>query len=165
MDAIVLNNSFLECDSEIHYFKEITVSGHIYSQNCNENFSDIVGSAIDIKIINTEVFSGEMLVSNEGQVLSGCTLMIEYSVRNNIKYITGKSASVLFLTSLEDGNYCYVVVPTTINNISIERIINSKNYTISYFIENVENAIINSTTIHYSISILFVFFPIYSYNV
>ncbi|AOR24035.1 hypothetical protein [Clostridium taeniosporum] len=162
-----LNNIFkanLENSKEIKYFKETSVSDYILLPDKFEDIKKPMNLFSNVCLNSVKLFSSNKLVSNEGQMLNNKILLINYSLKENLKYIGYNTFSNVFFFSFpEILSSCYIVLPDTINNINIEEIVSKNLYNISYYLENIELYCINKRTFYYNITILFNFCPIINY--
>ncbi|MBW6409270.1 hypothetical protein [Clostridium weizhouense] len=146
---------------EINYFKETSISGYISLNNKFEDIKKPLTLFTNVIINSVKLFTGNKLVSNEGQYLNTHRLLIDYSIKENLKYISYHPLNnIFFYSSPTISKYCYISLPSYINNIDIEDIINKKLYNISPYIENVEFCYIDKRTFYYNVTILINFLPL-----
>lgn len=147
-------------DREIKYFKETTVFGKIEAEKENLSIDGLVATSIDVSLDDVELVETSSLISNEGQKLSGKILLISYDIIVSLKYRKSCTINLLYKTYVERGNSCYIVVPEEISNITIERIVSNKFYSLGVLVENIDIEITNISEIEYAITLLFVFNPL-----
>ncbi|MGL5354553.1 MAG: hypothetical protein ACRDA5_14735 [Clostridium sp.] len=161
MNFVNTPHSVSKLPNEIKYFTEDYINSCISIPNYLESIKTLLSLFIDIKILSVKLCPTDTLVSNEGQVLTGFNLLINYSIKKNLKYISNNYPNnPLFYSFATPYNYCSIALPSTINGVHIEHIINSKSYSISYYLENVDLEVIDERNFFYHIATIFNFYPL-----
>lgn len=153
--------SALNISDKIYYFKEVTIEGEMCISKDFESINNILSLAIDINPYFSKLIATKAMTSNEGGILTGFNLIIDYSLKCNMKYTSFGECNNIFLSSFFTPlNSCTIVVPKTIDNIAIEDILKRNLFSISHNVEYIDFNYIDNNTFYYNITTLFIFTPL-----
>ena len=145
----------------ITYFKESIIDGYISIEDSLEPIKKNLSLTSNLQIDNSRLINATPLVSNEGYSLTKFMLIIQYSFKAYLKYISDNSSNNIFLLSFSnDLNICNFPLPELINNCPTDYLINNELFTISYDILNIELERIDNKTFYYNIATLFKLIPL-----
>lgn len=119
----------------IKYFKEDIFTTMIPIKS--HNIDEIISISLDHKIISTKIINTDVRVSNEGQRLTGKKFLIELNIIFRIKYTSSNIKKYIYVLNYKTPKVIYIVLPTEVNNESINTIIRKNKFKIDFFVEDI----------------------------
>ncbi len=119
----------------IKYFKEDIFTTMIPIKS--HNIDEIISISLDHKIVSTKIINTDIRVSNEGQRLTGKKFLIELNIIFRIKYTSSNIKKYIYVLNYKTPKVIYIVLPTEVNNESINTIIRKNKFKIDFFVEDI----------------------------
>ena len=148
MDCIDYVGISSDLPVNIKYFKEELFSSIIQRTDEVKDINKIISvsatcSANPIKLVNTKSST-----SNEGQTLTGKKLLIELNLDYRIKYTSSSLEKYIYILKSNMTKVMYIVMPTIINDTTIEELVRRKKVVIEPIIEDIYASRRDSDTIY-----------------
>ena len=122
--------------TDIKFFKEELFSTSRFIKDNQPKIKKIISISIDSKIISTKIINTSKKVSNDGQKLSGKKLLVELNINYKIKYLSTNKEKCLYILKHNITKIIYIVIPSEVDNKTIEEIIRKKRMGIKTYIED-----------------------------
>lgn len=121
------------------YFTEVTFPVADVIPDDKPGIEELLSIMADVQVISVKaVKTSYDAISHEGQYLSGCKLIIELKLRQQIKYTGCESAPSVHAVSFESIlRSISVVVPCVIDGVPIENLLKAEKVIVTPYIEDI----------------------------
>lgn len=120
----------------IKYFKEDLFDVIFFKKPNSKDIYDIVSVSVDSNVNSMKLLNTPIRTSNEGSKLSGKKLFVELDLSYSIKYTTNSVEKYLYILNSSTTKIVYIVVPSEIDDISIEDLVRRKKIVVQPYIED-----------------------------
>lgn len=100
--------------------KEITVNGDVTLVDCKPPISEIIDKNAEVEIIEVKKIKTIKNTSCQGQILTGCKLIVKGKLTLNIEYIDKQCVHQVYLSSFTVPFMTYIVIPDCCKSISTD---------------------------------------------
>lgn len=137
------------------YFTEVTIPETLVIPKQKPDIEDLLSVMVDIDIISVKTVKTPTAVSNEGQNLSGCKIVIEIKLREKVKYVADEPTQSVHAAHFENVlQSIFVVVPCTVNSIPIEQLLQKGKVSVVPYIEDIYAVARDKRTIFKNVAVL-----------
>lgn len=91
--------------------KEISVHGDLSLEDCKPPIADIIDQNAEVEIVDVETINTIKNTSCQGQILTGCKLVVKGRVTLNIEYMSEQCVKKVYLSSFTVPFMAYIVIP------------------------------------------------------
>ncbi|MDK2587574.1 DUF3794 domain-containing protein, partial [Romboutsia sedimentorum] len=102
--------------------KEINVSGDLTLLDCQPPIDQITEKNVEVEIVSVNKIKTMKNTSYQGQILTGCKLIVKGKVTLNIEYIEKQCNQKVYLASFTVPFMTYIVIPDCCKCISTDNI-------------------------------------------
>ncbi|MBW4829550.1 MAG: hypothetical protein KZY61_01860 [Clostridiaceae bacterium] len=120
------------------YFKQLTMSENLAIPMQKPDMEQLLGIMVEAEVISTRLVETEKGVSDEGQKLSGCKLIIELRFHEKIKYVADEPTQSVHVAEYESHyKSVFVVVPCEIDGTNVCEFVRKKKMSVNVYIEDI----------------------------
>lgn len=136
------------------YFTQIAVNERLLIPQPKPDMEQLLSITVDTSIESIKIIDTPIALSNEGQYLSGCKLVIELKIKEKIKYVADEPTQTVHAAHYENLlKSIFIIVPCEVNGISTKELLNKKKVVITPYIEDIYGEMIDKRTIFKNIII------------
>jgi len=137
------------------YFTEVSIPETLTIPPQKPDMEDLQSVMVDTEIISIRIADTPVAVSNEGQNLSGCKLILELKLREKVKYIADEPTQSIHAAHFENVlQSIFVVIPCEINGCSVKDLLRRNKIGVCVYIEDIYAAMKDKRTIFKNITLL-----------
>lgn len=137
------------------YFKEIAIPETVTIPCQKPDIEQLLSAMVDPEIISVRLVETAKAISDEGQNLSGCKLVVELRLKQKIKYVADEPTQSVhvaeFLTKLKS---VFVVIPCQINGNEVCELIRRNRITVTPYVEDIFVQMRDKRTVFKNITLL-----------
>jgi hypothetical protein len=115
------------------YFAQLSIPETLTIPRPKPDMEQLLSVAVDPMIESVKLIETPVALSNEGQNLSGCKLVIELKLREKIKYVADEPTQTVHAAHYKNiYKSLFVVVPCEINGVPIKRLLERKRLVVTH---------------------------------
>lgn len=120
------------------YFKEVAIPETVTIPCQKPDIEQLLAVMVEPEIVSVRLVETPIAVSDEGQNLSGCKLVIELRLRQKIKYVADEPTQSVHVAEFENVfKSIFVVVPCEIDGMRVCDLIRRNRVNVTPFIEDI----------------------------
>jgi hypothetical protein len=151
VEGIGIAASFPE---EPKYFTQLAIPETITIPEPKPDMEQLLSVAVDASIESVKLIETPVALSNEGQNLSGCKLIIELKLREKVKYVADEPTQTVHAAHYENVlKSIFIIVPCEVNGVSIRRVLERKRLIITPYVEDIYAEMVDKRTIFKNITV------------
>lgn len=137
------------------YFTELSIPETLTIPIEKPDMEQLLSVMVSPEIISVRVVETPMALSNEGQNLSGCKLVIELKLKEKVKYVADEPTQTVHAAHYENVlKSVFVIVPPTIDGVLIRDLLRQRKVSITPYIEDIYAEMRDCRTIFKNLTIL-----------
>lgn len=137
------------------YFTEISIPETLIIPNAKPDIEQLVEVIVEAEIISKRIVDTPCLKSFEGQLLSGKKLILELKLIEKIIYVADKPNQPVHAAHFEEVlKSVFVIVPKSIEGISIESLLKAGKVRVTPYIEDIYAVEKDKRTVFKNITLL-----------
>ncbi|EJO5349531.1 hypothetical protein NRP93_003711 [Clostridium botulinum] len=137
------------------YFKELTVQEDLVIPMQKPDIEQLVGVIVEAEVISTRLVETKKGVSDEGQNLSGCKLIIGLKLHEKVKYVADEPTQSVHVAEYESKyKSVFVVVPCEIDGTDVCEIVRKNKINVNVYIEDIYTEMVDCRNIFENITLL-----------
>ncbi|MCW6087625.1 DUF3794 domain-containing protein [Clostridium sporogenes] len=137
------------------YFKELTVQEDLVIPMQKPDIEQLLGVMVEAEVISTRLIETEKGISDEGQNLSGCKLIIELKLHEKVKYVADEPTQSVHVAEYESQyKSVFVVVPCEINGTDVCELVRRNKMSVNVYIEDIYAEMVDCRNIFKNITLL-----------
>lgn len=150
VEGIGIADSFPE---DPKYFTQLAIPETITIPEPKPDMEQLLSVAVDASIESVKLIETPIALSNEGQNLSGCKLIIELRLREKVKYVADEPTQTVHAAHFDVLKSIFVIVPCEVNGIPIRRLLERKRIIITPYVEDIYADMVDKRTIFKNITV------------
>lgn len=120
------------------YFTQISITEIVKVPDAKPDIEQVLSIMVEPEIMSLKVVDTPCIKSYEGQLLSGKKIIIELKLTQKVTYIADEPTQSVHAAHFEKtARSIFIVVPKTINGISIEKLIDGQRLEVTPYIEDI----------------------------
>ncbi|MCY6958955.1 hypothetical protein [Clostridium brassicae] len=136
------------------YFKELTVQENLVIPMQKPDIEQLLGVMVEAEVISTRVVETEKGISDEGQKLSGCKLIIELKLHEKVKYVADEPTQSVHVAEYESQyKSVFIVVPCEIDGTDVCELVRRNKMSVNVYIEDIYAEMIDCRNIFKNVTI------------
>ncbi|MCX7951756.1 MAG: hypothetical protein N2594_07380 [Clostridiales bacterium] len=136
------------------YFTQLSIPETITIPSPKPDMEQLLSVTVDAVIESIKLIDTPIALSNEGQYLSGCKLVIEIKLREKIKYVADEPTQTVHAAHFENVlKSLFVIVPCEINGQSTKNLLSKNKVVVTPYIEDIYAEMIDKRTIFKNITL------------
>lgn len=135
------------------YFTQLSIPETLEIPEEKPDMEQLLSIAVDAQIESMKLIETPIALSNEGQNLSGCKLIIELRLRQKIKYVADEPTQTVHAAHFEVLKSIFVIVPCEVNGVPIRDLLSRKRVVITPYIEDIFGEMLDKRTIFKNITL------------
>lgn len=137
------------------YFKELTVQEDLVIPMQKPDIEQLLGVMVEAEVISTRLIETERGLSDEGQNLSGCKLIIELKLHEKVKYVADEPTQSVHVAEYESQyKSVFVVVPCEIDGTDACELVRRNKMSVNVYIEDIYAEMVDCRNIFKNITLL-----------
>lgn len=137
------------------YFTEFSVPETLIIPCQKPDMEQLLSIMVDPEVISVRVVETPVALSNEGQNLSGCKLVIELKFREKVKYVADEPTQTVHAAHYENIlKSIFVIVPCEVDGENIRDLLRRKKIIITPYIEDIYGEMRDKRTIFKNLTVL-----------
>lgn len=137
------------------YFTQVSIPETLVIPYPKPDMEQLLSVAAEPVVESFKLIETPVALSNEGQYLSGCKLIIELKLREKIKYVADEPTQTVHAAHYENVlKSIFVIIPCEVNGIPVEKFFDRKKVVITPYIEDIYAEMVDKRTIFKNITIL-----------
>jgi hypothetical protein len=137
------------------YFKEVALPETLVIPSQKPDIEQLLSVMVDPEVISVRLVDTAKAISDEGQNLSGCKLVVELRLREKVKYVADEPTQSVhvaeFLTQLKS---VFIVVPCEINGNQVCELIRRNRVNVTPYVEDIFAQMRDKRTVFKNITLL-----------
>lgn len=151
VEGIGIADSFPE---DPKYFTQLSIPETLTIPTPKPDMEQLLSVAVDPIIESVKLIETPVALSNEGQNLSGCKLIIELRLREKIKYVADEPTQTVHAAHYENVlKSIFVIVPCEVNGHSMKNLLARKKILVTPYIEDIYAEMVDKRTIFKNITV------------
>lgn len=135
MEGIGISHSF---PINPKYFTQLSIPETLSIPDLKPDMEQLLSVTVDVVIESVKLIETPIALSNEGQNLSGCKLIIELRLRELIKYVADEPRQKVHSTHYDNvSKSVFVIVPCEVEGYSVKDLLKKNRVTITPYIEDI----------------------------
>jgi hypothetical protein len=136
------------------YFTQLSIPETLTIPEPKPDMEQLLSVAVDAVVESFKLIDTPIALSNEGQNLSGCKLIIELRLREKVKYVADEPTQTVHAAHFENVlKSIFVVVPCEINGVSVKQLLSRNKVVITPYVEDIYAEMLDKRTIFKNITI------------
>lgn len=134
--------------SDPKYFTQVSIPETLCIPNPKPDMEQLLSVAVDPVVEAVKLIDTPVALSNEGQNLSGCKLIIELKLREKVKYVADEPTQTVHAAHYENVlKSIFVVVPCEVNDIPVRNLLERNRVIVTPYIEDIYAEMVDKRTI------------------
>lgn len=136
------------------YFTQLSIPETLTIPQPKPDMEQLLSIAVDPVIESIKLIETPIALSNEGQNLSGCKLIIELRLREKVKYVADEPTQTVHAAHFENVlKSIFIVVPCEVNGVPIRTLLSRKRIVVKPYVEDIYGEMLDSRTVFKNITI------------
>lgn len=136
------------------YFTQISIPETLVIPEPKPDMEQLLSVMVDPVIESVKLIDTPVALSNEGQYLSGCKLVIELRLREKIKYVADEPTQTVHAAHYENVlKSIFIIVPCEVEGVPIRRLLERNRLIVTPYIEDIYAEMTDKRTIFKNITI------------
>lgn len=137
------------------YFTEVAIPETLQIPCQKPPMEQILTVMAEAKVVSTRLVETDKAISDEGQKLSGCKLVIELRLHEKVKYVADEPTQSVHVAEYESQyKSVFVVIPCQIDGTNVCELIRRNRYNVNVYIEDIYAEMTGPKTIFKNITVL-----------
>lgn len=137
------------------YFTEITLPETLQIPCQKPEIEQLLSIIAAAEVVSTRLVETEKAISDEGQNLSGCKLVIELKLHEKVKYVANEPTQSVHVAEYESQfKSVFVVIPCEINGTKACELIRKNKVNVNAYIEDIYAEMTGPKSIFKNITVL-----------
>lgn len=150
VEGIGIANSFPE---DPKYFTQVSVEEILTIPRPKPDMEQLLSVTVDTVVESVRLIETPMALSNEGQFLSGCKLVIELRLKEKVKYVADEPTQTVHAAHYENLKSVFVIVPCELDGVPISELFENNRIFVTPYIEDIYAEMLDKRTIFKNITI------------
>ena len=151
VEGIGIASSFPE---DPKYFTQLSIPETLIIPEPKPDMEQLLSVAVDVVVDSMKLIETPIALSNEGQNLSGCKLIIELRLREKVKYVADEPTQTVHAAHYENVlKSIFVIVPCEVNGVSIRNLLARKKVVVTPYVEDIYAEMVDKRKIFKNITI------------
>lgn len=133
---------------KVECFKEELISEILTIPDNKPDMEQVLDISVWPEVQDIHLIETKVGMSNEGQCLTGLKLVVDIKFKEKVSYVACEPTQSVHADQFECLKSIYVIVPETINDISIHDLIRSGRLQVTPYIEAIKFRMLDSRNIH-----------------
>lgn len=136
------------------YFTQLSIPETLVIPEPKPDMEQLLSIAVEAVVESTKLIETPVALSNEGQNLSGCKLIIELRLREKIRYVADEPTQTVHAAHFENVlKSIFVVVPCEVNGVPMRDLLSRKRVVVTPYIEDIYGEMLDNRTIFKNITV------------
>lgn len=137
------------------FFKQLSICEILIIPENKPDIEHIISAVVQPKIVSMRIVDTVVGFSYEGQNLTGKQLIIEFELIEKIKYVADKPKQSVHAAHFEKKyKSIFVTIPSKINSINVEDLLESKKIIVKSYIEDIHAKKLDKRRVYKNITML-----------
>lgn len=139
---------------EPKYFTQVSIPETLIIPEPKPDMEQLLSVCVDPQVEAIKLIETPLALSNEGQFLSGCKLVIELRLREKVKYVADEPTQTVHAAHYENVlKSIFIIVPCEVDGIPIRTLLERNRIKIIPYIEDIYAEMTDKRTIFKNITI------------
>lgn len=140
--------------SDPKYFTQVAIPETLCIPMPKPDMEQLLSVAVDPVIESVKLVDTPVAISNEGQNLSGCKLVIELRLREKVKYVADEPTQTVHAAHFENVlKSIFIVVPCEVEGVAMKKLLEKKKVVVTPYVEDIFAEMIDKRTIFKNITV------------
>lgn len=135
------------------YFTQLSIPETLTIPEPKPDMEQLLSVAVDAEIESMKLIETPVALSNEGQNLSGCKLIIELRLRQKVKYVADEPTQSVHAAHFEVLKSIFIIVPCEVNGVPIRTLMSRKRIVVKPYIEDIYAEMLDARTVFKNITV------------
>lgn len=136
------------------YFTQVSIQETLCLPQPKPDMEQLLSIAVEPIVESVKLIDTPIALSNEGQNLSGCKLIIELKLREKVKYVADEPTQTVHAAHYEDIlKSIFIVVPCDIEDVSVRKLLEKNRVIVTPYIEDIYGEMVDKRTIFKNITV------------
>lgn len=136
------------------YFAQVAIPETLVIPKEKPDMEQLLSIIVEPVIESVKLVETPLAISNEGQFLSGCKIVVELKLREKVKYVADEPTQTVHAAHFENVfKSIFIIVPCEINGIPIERLLQQNKVIVQPYIEDIYAEMTDERTIFKNITV------------
>lgn len=136
------------------YFTQLSIPETLTIPSPKPDMEQLLSVTVDTVIESIKLIDTPVALSNEGQHLSGCKLVIEIKLREKIKYVADEPTQTVHAAHFENVlKSVFVIVPCEVNGQSTKNLLSKNKVIVTPYIEDIYAEMTDKRTIFKNVTL------------
>lgn len=136
------------------YFTQLSIPETLTLPSQKPDMEQLLSVTVDAVIESVKLIDTPIALSNEGQYLSGCKLVIELKLREKVKYVADEPTQTVHAAHYENVlKSIFVILPCEVNGESVRNLLARKKIVVTPYIEDIYAEMVDKRTIFKNITV------------
>lgn len=137
------------------YFTELSMPENLVIPKQKPDIEQILAVMAEAEVISTRLVETEKAISDEGQNLSGCKVIVELRLHEKVKYVADEPTQSVHVAEYESQyKSVFIVVPCQIQGRDVCELIRKKRMGVNVYIEDIYAEMIDCRNIFKNVTLL-----------
>ncbi|GFP74494.1 DUF3794 domain-containing protein [Clostridium fungisolvens] len=151
VEGIGIATSFPE---DPKYFTQLSIPETLIIPKPKPDMEQLLSVAVEAVVESTKLIETPIALSNEGQNLSGCKLIVEIKLREKVKYVADEPTQTVHAAHYENVlRSVFIIVPCEVNGQPVRNLLSRKKVVVTPYIEDIYAEMVDARTIFKNITI------------
>jgi hypothetical protein len=140
--------------SDPKYFAQISIPETLIIPEPKPDMEQLLAVLVEPVVESLKIIDTPLALSDEGQYLSGCKLIVELKLKEKIKYVADEPTQTVHAAHYEKVlKSVFIIVPCEVEGISTRRLLDKNRVIVTPYIEDIYAKMIDKRTIFKNITI------------
>lgn len=136
------------------YFTQLSIPETLIIPQTKPDMEQLLSVTVEAVVESMKLIETPIALSNEGQNLSGCKLIVELRLREKVKYVADEPTQPVHAAHYDNIlKSIFIIVPCEVNGIPMREYLRRKRVVITPYIEDIYAEMIDKRTVFKNITI------------